>query len=112
MHLASVTKCKAKAVATQWTGLTCADVDACPNGLESQVTCERMLQVEEQLVLIQQACEGVVSSRQLKLLLHCLLDGGNYLNEGTLRAGALGTSPKATAEAAAALHHLIHCLIK
>ncbi len=49
-----------------------------------------MLQVEEQLVLIQQACAGVVASKQLKLLLHCLLDGGNYLNEGTVRAGASG----------------------
>lgn len=61
MYLASVSMYQAKSVATQWTGLTCADVDACPIGWSS-VTCERMLQVEEQLVLIQQACEGVVSS--------------------------------------------------
>ena len=67
-----------------------------PHWLESRVTCERMLQVEEQLVVIQQACEGVVSSRPLKQLLHCLLDGGNYLNEATLRAGALGTAEPAS----------------
>ncbi|KAL3142738.1 hypothetical protein ABBQ38_003038 [Trebouxia sp. C0009 RCD-2024] len=77
------------------------DVDEMLETLQFQRQYPDLLkEVEEQLVLIQQACEGVVSSRQLKLLLHCLLDGGNYLNEGTLRAGALGFELASVATAA------------
>lgn len=49
-----------------------------------------LLQVEKSLLLIKNVCQWVVSSQELKLLLHCLLDWGNFLNEGTHRAGALG----------------------
>ena len=51
-----------------------------------------MLQVQDDLLLIEHACQQVFCSQELKLLLHCLLDGGNYLNEGTNRASALGMS--------------------
>ena len=73
-----------------------------------------MLQVEERRVLIQQACEGVVSNRPLKLLLHCLLDGGNYLNEGTARAGALGMAPLLASVTGCCnvLHHIPHGVTK
>lgn len=49
-----------------------------------------LLQVEKDLLLLKNVCHWVVCSRVLKLLLHCLLDWGNHLNDGTSRAGAIG----------------------